>query len=580
MGPARGPRRSRAPAGPRGRQGRRRDRGALARRRRRAGAGAGRVAGAGRPRSSRARARAARRARRDSAAARRRRAGGARRDPRSGRSRSRPRGGHRPRGPDRRRLAGPGGRLRPRKARRGHPARGDPRDRRGDGELARRRLVHRAGPSGRGLGTLALEPGEPSDEPRREHRRHPRGRRPQLHDARCRPLLERARAGLRLARRREALARLPASRADLHRRARRRPEPARGVPSTRDGDAPEPVPRVDRRTAAGRCVRLGGGGRSGGGGEDGVGGRAGQPYRQRRLRGDVHGRRARGVDRPSRRRRRARTPASRSCRRAAGSPRRCGRRAIWRASASGRRSSTSSTSGYGHYHWVHAINNTALVAAALYAFDGDFSGAIGAAVQGAGTPTRTAPRSARSSVPRSAPPGSTRAGRLRSTDGSRARCPGFDGIALDELVRANARGRRRHRRRHDHRGRASHATRSSPRPIDLPTAVPLEGPLDALDAAKIFAAPDDPGEWPAWRACAAAAGATRPPRASRTTAAPTSVPEFAWTRRLLLGRPRLALGRAALRPRRRALHAGPVLRRRGARVRQASTASCSGTPIP
>jgi ADP-ribosylglycohydrolase len=37
---------------------------------------------------------------------------------------------------------------------------------------------------------------------------------------------------------------------------------------------------------------------------------------------------------------------------------------------------------YGHYHWVHAINNTALVAAALTRFDGDFSGGIGAVVQG------------------------------------------------------------------------------------------------------------------------------------------------------------------------------------------------------
>jgi ADP-ribosylglycohydrolase len=37
---------------------------------------------------------------------------------------------------------------------------------------------------------------------------------------------------------------------------------------------------------------------------------------------------------------------------------------------------------HGELHWVHAINNTALVAAALYAFDGDFSGAIGAVVQG------------------------------------------------------------------------------------------------------------------------------------------------------------------------------------------------------
>ena len=31
---------------------------------------------------------------------------------------------------------------------------------------------------------------------------------------------------------------------------------------------------------------------------------------------------------------------------------------------------------------MHAINNTALVAAALYAFDGDFSGGIGGVVQG------------------------------------------------------------------------------------------------------------------------------------------------------------------------------------------------------
>jgi formylglycine-generating enzyme len=41
----------------------------------------------------------------------------------------------------------------------------------------------------------------------------------------------------------------------------------------------------------------------------------------------------------------------------------------------------------------------------------------------------------------------------------------------------------------------------APRPIDRPTDVPLEpgASLDALDTAKIFAAPDDPAEWPAWR---------------------------------------------------------------------------------
>ena len=42
-----------------------------------------------------------------------------------------------------------------------------------------------------------------------------------------------------------------------------------------------------------------------------------------------------------------------------------------------------------------------------------------------------------------------------------------------------------------------------PRAIDLPTEVPLgTGPIDlaSLDDAKIFAAPQDPEQWPAWRA--------------------------------------------------------------------------------
>lgn len=44
-----------------------------------------------------------------------------------------------------------------------------------------------------------------------------------------------------------------------------------------------------------------------------------------------------------------------------------------------------------------------------------------------------------------------------------------------------------------------------PRPIDLPTVVPLEpdADLSVLDEAKIFAAPNDPADWPAWRAALA-----------------------------------------------------------------------------
>jgi ADP-ribosylglycohydrolase len=85
---------------------------------------------------------------------------------------------------------------------------------------------------------------------------------------------------------------------------------------------------------------------------------------------------------------------------------------------------------YGSYHWVHAINNTALVAAALYAFD-DFSSAICGVVQGGlDTDTNGAavgsifgalrPVEERWSAPLH--------GRFTSS------LPGFDAITLDELV--------------------------------------------------------------------------------------------------------------------------------------------------
>jgi ADP-ribosylglycohydrolase len=85
---------------------------------------------------------------------------------------------------------------------------------------------------------------------------------------------------------------------------------------------------------------------------------------------------------------------------------------------------------YGRYHWVHAINNTALVAAALYAFD-ELSPAICAAVQGGwDTDTNGAAVGSILGALRpveerwSAPLG----GRFASS------LPGFDGIALDTLV--------------------------------------------------------------------------------------------------------------------------------------------------
>jgi len=85
---------------------------------------------------------------------------------------------------------------------------------------------------------------------------------------------------------------------------------------------------------------------------------------------------------------------------------------------------------YGHYHWVHAINNTALVAAVLYAYD-DFSPAICAAVQG-GWDTDTNGAAVGSIF------GALRPIEERWSKPLHGRfstsIPSFDGISLDELV--------------------------------------------------------------------------------------------------------------------------------------------------
>jgi ADP-ribosylglycohydrolase len=82
------------------------------------------------------------------------------------------------------------------------------------------------------------------------------------------------------------------------------------------------------------------------------------------------------------------------------------------------------------YHWVHAINNTALVAAAMYAFD-DFSEAICAAVQG-GLDTDTNGAAIGSIFGALGPIEERWSAPLRGRFESSL--PGFDGITLDELV--------------------------------------------------------------------------------------------------------------------------------------------------
>jgi ADP-ribosylglycohydrolase len=85
---------------------------------------------------------------------------------------------------------------------------------------------------------------------------------------------------------------------------------------------------------------------------------------------------------------------------------------------------------YGHYHWVHAINNTALVAAAMYAFD-DFSPAIGAAVQG-GWDTDTNGAAVGSIFGALRPIEERWSAPLHGWFATSI--PSFDGISLDELV--------------------------------------------------------------------------------------------------------------------------------------------------
>jgi hypothetical protein len=64
----------------------------------------------------------------------------------------------------------------------------------------------------------------------------------------------------------------------------------------------------------------------------------------------------------------------------------------------------------------------------------------------------------------------------------------------------------------------------------MPTVVPLDGPLDDLDGAKILAAPDDPDDWPSWRDTLARWRSEAAERIAYDGSA-YEVPAFAWTQR-------------------------------------------------
>ena len=92
-------------------------------------------------------------------------------------------------------------------------------------------------------------------------------------------------------------------------------------------------------------------------------------------------------------------------------------------------------SRHGDLHWVHAVNNTALVAAALYAFDGDYTGAVGGVVQ-AGWDTDTNGAAVGSVMGALVgPAGIDERWSLPLKNRVATSLPGFDGSTIDGLAR-------------------------------------------------------------------------------------------------------------------------------------------------
>ena len=437
--------------------------------------------------------------------------------------------------PDRRRLA------RPRRRAACSASRSRTSRARGSARSRRRRATGRspAGSPPRAcrttwLGALAVEPREPADEPRREHRRHPGGRRPQLHDARRR-----------------------AARALRHRRSTRSTSRSSGSTTCPPGriftaervavrnllEAYLPPETATRRN----------------------------PFREwigARLRVDAYGWAARGdpvaaarmawadarvshtangvyaamfmaaahaaslAESSSagvRRRRPLGRPAAEPARRGAAR-----RRASWRTSGSGRRSSTSSTRSYGHLplgarDQQHGARRRRAVRlrrrllgrdlrrSSRAGWDTDTNGAAVGSMLGAIARRRRA---------------STSAGRRRSADASRARCRASTGSRSTSSSSGRSPSPACTRRSHDARRSSSHATRgrrgrstcrhacrsrrgrstcsTRRRSLPLPTTRPT-GPRGATRSTR-------------WRG-----GGRRADRA--TTAARTTAPELAWTQR-------------------------------------------------
>ena len=159
---------------------------------------------------------------------------------------------------------------------------------------------------------------------------------------------------------------------------------------------------------------------------------------------------------------------------------------------------------FGHLHWVHSLNNSALVAFALTRSGGDFATAITTVVAG-GWDTDS----------NGATVGSI-CGALAGAVGAARRVD----RPVGEPAGDDDRRLRRHRLRRagaangggaDCRARSRTSTRSCPRPIDRPTTLPLAGPIDrGRRPGQDLRRARRPGRVAGMAGAAAATGATMP----------------------------------------------------------------------